>query len=65
MYRYALYQQHESMHKYKPASSAKEAQQLTLPMPEDSGCSGDACGAPLRERLRGLPGPTAGGAWSG
>jgi hypothetical protein len=29
---------------------------LTLPK---RGCSGDACGAPLRSRLRGLPGPTA------
>jgi NADAR domain len=35
---------------------------LTLPTPEGRGCSGDACGTPLRERLRGQPGPTGG--WS-
>jgi hypothetical protein len=32
---------------------------LTLPTPQGGGCSGDACGAPLRSRLRGLPSPTA------
>ncbi|HEV2458594.1 MAG TPA: hypothetical protein VGS80_09530, partial [Ktedonobacterales bacterium] len=30
---------------------------LTLPTPKGGGCAGDVCGTPLRERLRGLPGP--------
>ena len=29
-----------------------------LPMPKRRGFSGDACGNPLPERLKGLPGPT-------
>jgi hypothetical protein len=36
--------------------------QLTLPTPEGRGCSGDAGGTPLRERLTGQPGPPVG--WS-